>query len=279
MFKASTTTPEKRRRKRSLFIWTKRRKFLLSAFLLSFSTILIQAVELSIRYPLIVALAILAGILTWWSLKQDLKEFNVFYAIILPAYFVSSINLFYILLANNIWIKMVLMIVMLLSIYAIYLSENIFIVATQRNIQLLRAAMALGFVFTLVSLFFALESLFAYRFAPWTNFALVFVVSFPIFWQGVWMSSLETKFSAQTLYYALGMSWLVAQAGFLISMWPLTLNLRVLMLITLAYASLGIVQQEILGRLFPKTLKSYIRVAILMLISVYFSAGWGRVGV
>jgi hypothetical protein len=273
MFKILTTT--RRKKRRSKFYLSKRRKFVLIAFLVAIGTLVIQSVPAANRYMYIGILTGLTAIFSAWSLKDDIRKVGWLMAIILPAFFTASINLFYFLLPTSIYVKMGLVVLFMIGMYAILLTENIFVVASIRTIQLFRAAQALGFVFTLLVAFLVYDTIFSFRLDPWLNAPLVFAVSFPLLLQAVWSCKLEERLSVEVIEYTSALSWLLAILAFFISFWPVTITFASLFLVSIMYVVLGIVQQNIIGRLFRKTVFEYMRVGIVVMIIVFFAAKWG----
>jgi uncharacterized protein DUF5656 len=266
----------KRLNKIALFKLSKRRKFVLISLLLSLGIIVVQAIASDlVRYFVIGMLAISTALLTMWSLSRDLTKIGWLMAPILPTYFITSINLFYFILPENLLVKIGLIALFTIGMYSLLLTENIFVVASLRTIQLLRAAQASGFVFSLFISFLLLDTIFSFRFYPWTNAILVFVALLPIVLQAIWTSKLDETLEKPVLHFSLLLSWVLAQAAFLISIWPVSIVIASLFLVTILYVGLGIIQQALLGRLFKQTVKEYAQVGIVVLLIVLFAASWG----
>ncbi|PIW08570.1 hypothetical protein COW38_00510, partial [Candidatus Collierbacteria bacterium CG17_big_fil_post_rev_8_21_14_2_50_45_7] len=121
---------------------TKRRKFLLVAILLSFGLLIVQKLPIESRYSAIGFYALSAYLLTAWSLLKDLRGVNWIVNLILPTMYPISVALFYFLLPQAMVTRTIVVILFLISMYALLLTSNIFAVATTRTIQLLRAARA-----------------------------------------------------------------------------------------------------------------------------------------
>jgi len=266
----------KRAKSSWLFRLSKRRKFVLISLILSFGIMLVQAVtDDLIRFIIIGVLAVLSVLLTMWSLREDLHKIAWLMAPILPTYFITSINLFYFLLPENIFVKIGLIILFAIGMYSLLLTENIFVVGALRSIQLLRAAQASGFVFTLFIAFLLFDTVFSFRLDPWINALLVFPISFPLILQGIWSATLDEKLEKPILWYSLILAWILTQGAFFISFWPVTIVIASLFLVTILHVSLGIIQQALLDRLFPQTVREYLQIGILVMIIVFFVAKWG----
>jgi hypothetical protein len=271
MFRASTTM----RRRFKGFTFSKRKKFVFISLLLSGGLLGAQSLHDLNHYILIGILSLLTTVLTAWSLKEDARKAARFMILILPTLFTASVNLFYFLLPERIFIRLVLFVLFAVGMYALLLTENIFSVAALRTIQLLRAAQALGFVFSLVIAFLLFDSIFSFRLSPWFNALLVTGASFPIILQGIWSANLKEELTREIVSYALALSWVLGQAAFFISMWPVTIIIASLFLVTALYVGLGITQQAMVGRLFKQTIREYVQVGIIVLIVVFFASRWG----
>ena len=273
MFRRSTITPKKSRR--FSFGLSKRKKFVLIAFTLSIGVLLIQSSPLGYRYYFIGVLTLLTSLFSGLALKDDMKKIGWVMALILPAFFTVSVNLFYFLLPENLIVRLVLVSLFAIGMYALLLTENIFVVASLRTIQLFRAAQALGFVFTLLVAFLMFDSVFSFRLDPWINALLVMVTSFPLLLQAVWSCKLEDYISRDVLQYTLALTFILAQFAFFVSFWPMTIIMASLLLVSMMYVGLGIVQQAMIGRLFKKTIYEYLRVGFVVLVIVLISTQWG----
>ncbi len=259
----------------TVFDFSKRKKFVLISALLSVGLLAVQAVNDDYRYYAIAALSLLTAGLTAWSLKEDLHKISWVMALILPTLFTASTNLFYFLLPEKLLVRIVLLTLFGIGMYALLLTENIFTVAAIRTIQLLRAAQALGFVFSLLIAFLLFDTIFSFRLEPWLNALLIFTASVPIILQGVWSSNLEETLTKEIVSYTLVLSWVLGQSAFLISMWPVTIIIASLFLVTILYVGLGIMQQALVGRLFRQTVREYLQVGVVVFLIVLFAARWG----
>jgi len=159
--------------------------------------------------------------------------------------------------------------------YAILLIENIFSVAAERTIQLLRAAQAVGFLMTLITAFLFFETIFSFKWSAIINAFFVFLISFMLILPSLWSVALNEKIEKKTVQYSLVISWAISQLALFISFWPLTIVVVSLFLATACYVFLGIVQNHLAGRLFENTLGEYLRVGIIVLIITFFLASWG----
>jgi len=254
---------------------SKRRKFILSSFLLTAGLSLIQFGGISSRYAAIGFLSLLTIPLTLWSLKEALKGPVWLLSWILPLFFTAGVGLFYFLLPGSLLTAIPVLIIYFLGIYALLLSENIFAVAAIRTIQLFRSASAAAFLLTLFTVFLLYDTVFSFRLAFYSNALLVFLISFFLFLNGIWSVNLEDKINGQILLYSLVLSLGMGEIALILSFWPTAITLGSLFLTSLVYVSLGTVQAKLSERLFRKTVKEYLTVGLVVLIILLAYTSWG----
>lgn len=259
----------------SIRFLTKRRKFILIAFLLSLGLLGTQFISLEWRYQTVGFLGVLAFFLSAWGLRDDLKGIEWLTLLTLPTFYSVSVSLFYFLLPGHLLTRVLILVLFGIGIYALLLTENIFSVAAIRTIQLLRAAQAVGFLLTLLTAFFLIDTIFSFRLAAGWNALLVFFASFPLLLQGIWSAVLEERLSSQTLCYSLSLALCLTELAFFISFWPATIVVVSLFLVTALYIGLGLVQHHFSGRLFKDTILEFVRIGIIVLIIVFLITKWG----
>lgn len=195
--------------------------------------------------------------------------------VLLPILFTGGVALFYFLLPSNILSQLPVIILYAVGIYALLLTENIFSVAAIRTIQLLRAAHAVGFLLTLATSFFLFDTIFSFRFYYWFNAIAVFLVSVPIYLQGLWSINLEEKLTKEVILYSVFLSLINLELAFIISFYPVTIAMASLLLTTAIYVNLGLVQAKLQDRLFKKTIYEYLVVAVTVIFVLIWTAKWG----
>lgn len=253
----------------------KRQKFIISAALLSASLLAIQLTNTPWRYQAIFVLTILTYLLSAWSLREGVSGIEWLTVLILPTLFTAGVGLFYFLLPSGWLARLPVAALYGLGLYALLLTENIFSVAAIRNIQLLRAAHAVGFLLTLLTAFFLYDTILSFRLPFWLNFVFVFLVSLPLFIQGLWSVNLEEKISGQIWFYSLALALIVAEGALALSFWPVTVSAGSLALITIMYVVLGLTQHYLSQRLFKRTINEYLTVGIVVLLVIILTTHWG----
>lgn len=253
---------------------TKRRRIILEALVLTPGLLLTQLVDPYYRYFAIFALGLVTYFFSAFCLREDLKKIGWLMALPLPALYAIAVSLFYFLLPELFITRLVILILFGFGMYAVLLIENIFSIASERTIQLLHAAQAVGFLMTLIIAFLFYDTIFSFRLPALVNSVLVFIISLILILQSLWTVVLTETVEKRLIFYSLGISWLVAQLAFVISFWPLAIVAVSLFLVSTCYVLLGIVQNYLTGRLFKNTLMEYLRVGVIVLIIIYFLAQW-----
>ena len=254
----------------------KRQKFVISSLLLSlglFSTQLVT-IEFPYRYLAIAALFVVSYFISSWALFDDLKGIEWLVIAPFPGLYAVSVALFYFLLPEAVLSRVAIMFLFGLGMYAIYLTSNIYSVAAIRTIQLLRAAMAVGFLMALVTSLFFYNTIFSFKFPFFVNALLVFLVSFPIVLNGLWVVNLETTLSKRVLMYSLLLSFVLSEMAVTISFWPVSVWIASLFLVTGMYVFLGLMQHHLQGRLFRSTLREYSGVGLFVLAVMVALTKW-----
>lgn len=254
---------------------TKRRKLVLESIILTCGFFITQFIDVSLRYWFIFGLGILTYFLTAIFLKSDLKKIG--WLVVLPpvCLYVIFFSLFNFLLPQNIFLKLVIIILFWIGVYAVLLTQNIYSIASNfKTIQLIRAAQAVGFFITLVTAFLAYNTIFSFKSYSWINSLLVLVVSFPLIFSSLWSILLEEVLSGRLISYSFILSMLMAQVAAFITFWPLSITTISLFLVSFLYVILGIVQSYFSGKLFKNTLREFLQVGIAIFIITYFLSQW-----
>ncbi len=258
-----------------MFYLTKRRKFILSSLFLTAGLSYIQFGQPGNRYLAIAILSFLTIPLVLWSLSEALKGAIWLMSWILPLLFTVGVGLFYFLLPSSLLTAIPVIVLYFFGLYAFFLSENIFSVASIRTIQLFRSASAVSFLLTLFVSFLLYDTVFSFRLPFYSNAALVFGISVFLFIHGVWSVELEEKVSLRVIYYSFFFSLGMAEIAFILSFWPVSIALASLFLTALVYVLLGLVQASLSGRLFKRTVKEYLLVGIAVFFVLLLYTSWG----
>lgn len=260
--------------KPGVFTLTKRKKFILSASVLTVGLLATQWVPLDYRYVAIFGLFLLSYLISAWALFDDLKGIEWITILTLPAFFTAGVALFNYLLPEAFIAKLIVLVLNGVGLYAIFLTMNIFSVAAIRTIQLVRAAHAVGFLMSVLTLILLYNSIYSLHAAFYTNFVLVLFVSVPMMLQGLWSVHFERHLTKQLVLMSLGVGVLLALTGVMLSFLPVTIWIASLFLGTMVYVSLGLLQHGLSERLFSRTVYEYVGVGIFVLVATLLVTPW-----
>lgn len=258
-----------------MFRLTKRRKFVLSSLFLTGGLLSIQFGKPADRYLAIGILSLLNIPFYLWSLKEGLKGWLWLTVWILPFFFTLGIGLFYFLLPANLITAVPIIVLYLIGIYALFLCENIFTVASIRTIQLYRSASAVAYLITLFTCFLLYETIFSFKLPFYMNFFLTLAVSFFLFFHSVWSVDLKESVGVEVFRYAAVLALILGEMALGLSFWPSSIALTSLFLTSAVYSLLGLTQAEWVERLFKSTIKEYLVVEFLVLLILFFYTHWG----
>lgn len=254
---------------------SKRRKFIITSLALSLGFLIINFLDNTYRFWFIGALTILTILLFVWSLIEGLSFDATLLTLILPGLFTLGVGLFWFLLPSTIFARIPIVALYGAGIYALCSTANIYTVSAVRAIALARAAKGVGFVLTLVTAFLIFDAIMSLRAPIWLNVPLVAISSFPVFLQGLWVSSLEKKLERTILVDAALFSLGMGEISFLLYFWPVTVVVGSIFLTIGMYMLLGLGQAKAEGRLFKATVREYLTIGIVVFIAMLFAPRWG----
>lgn len=254
---------------------TKRQKIVLMSIFLTVVLITTQTVGESLRYQTIAFLTISTILLSVFALWGELSGAKYFLLLLLPAYFVAGASLFYFLLPVRWLTRLPFAFLFGISVYLLMLTSNIYNVAAIRTIALLRAAHAVGLLFSLVATFFLTNVLFSFHLPFYLNVIGIMLITGPLYLVGVWASELEDFVSQRAFWYAAVFTVVTAEIALVLSFWPIVPINGALAISTVMYALLGLSQLYLEDKLKSRVLLEHVGVAILVFVIITISTRWG----
>jgi len=246
---------------------SKRRKLVMVTVILTLAMLVIQSLPIETRIFAVACLGVVAWGLAGWALRRDLRGVAWISNLLLPSLFAVAVAAFYYWLPQQAGVRYAVLAVFAVSMYALLLTVNIFAVATNRTIQLLRAARTVGFLLSIVSGALLYHVLFSLH-LPWWQLVLVSgIVAWPIFLGGVWGYTLNEQFESELKYASIG-AVLTAEMSFVLSFWSIEPVMASVMLAMVMYVLLGLFQHEVDRRLFGKTVQEFVGFAIIVYLVV-----------
>ena len=257
------------------FELTKRHKFILMSFFLTVLLVTTQTVPESLRYQVMVALTIATIFLSIFSLWGELSGIKYFLLLLMPVYFVAGASLFYFLLPVRWLTRLPFAFLFGISVYLLMLTSNIYNVAAIRTIALLRAARAVGLLFSLISTFFLTNVLYSLHLPFYLIVLGIIVIVGPIYLVAVWSYALEEFITKRVFAYAAVFTIVTAQVAFVLSFWPLVPTSGALAICTIMYALLGLGQLHLEDKLKQRVLWEHVVVAAFVFLIIVISTRWG----
>ena len=256
------------------FVLNKRQKIVISSVLLTIGLLSTQLVDFNLRFRFLGGLAVMAYVLSFWSLWQGLNFTKAIVLMILPTFFTVAIASFYFLLPVRWLTRLPVAVVFGLTFYLLLLAQNVFNVASLRTIPLYRAASTASFLFTLLSAFFIYHVVFAFNLLFIWNGLLVALISFPLIFQVLWSIKMEDKIGADILIQSFILSLILGEFALSFSFWPSPIPIWALSLSSAMYVLLGLTTQILRGRINRRAVWEYAGIGAVVLVVSFFATSW-----
>jgi len=256
------------------FPLTKRQVFVVVTGVLTVGLVLTQLVDPDARYPMVIILFIIAYLLSAFSLRDDLKGIEWFTLLILPSSYTAAVALFYFLLPVRWLTRIPVATAYAIGMYAILLTENIYNVAVEHSIALLRAAHTIGFLITLVTYYFLVQTVVSMRFVLPLYAVCIALMSMVLITQILWAIELTSQISHRVKVFSLVLTTVLVEFAWVMYFWPVPLQFKSLFLTTIFYSIVGMTQQYMVDRLYKKTVIEFGSVSVVVFILMIFTTNW-----
>lgn len=253
---------------------TKRQQFVIVTLMLTAGLVVTQLVPGELRYPLVITFSIATYILSAFGLREDLRGIEWLTLLILPTLFTAATLLFYFLLPVRWLTRFPVAVLYAVGMYALLLTENIYNVAAERSIALLRAARSVGFLLTLVTYFLLVSTILSFRFAVGLTSIAVALVTFLLTVQALWAIELESRVSRRVWHVSVSIALVLGEFAWIFGFWPVRQALIVLFLTTALYCTVGMAQAYIEDKLYKKTVIEFGSVAAIVFVIVLVATRW-----
>lgn len=253
---------------------SRRQQFVIVTVLLTGFLLLTQIVSLEFRYPLVILLSIVAYGLSAFALREDLKGIEWVTLLILPTLFTTAVSMFYFLLPVRWLTRLPVAVLYGVGMYALLLTENIFNVAADRTIALLRAAHSVGFLLTLLTYFLLTQTVLAFRFSPPVNAIVIGCISFALVLSSLWSMELTAEVSRRVRYISIATSLFLINLVWVFSFLPTRATLQALFFTTSFYSSVGMGQQYLVEKLYKKNVIEFFAVAAIVFVITIIATSW-----
>lgn len=213
--------------------------------------------------------------LAFLSLFPEVRSWRFFLICLLPALFSAFFYSFIRFSPLPLFLKAISPLFFGLGVYFLFLVVNIFNISLVRLIPLFRVAWAVGFLFSVLSLFFASAFLFSLHLSFWQNGLLLTFFSLPLVFSSFWLADPKEKIGGRLFLFCLVLSLFLGELALAISFWPSLPVLSALFLAFSFYVFGGIFQLHFAGRLTRQRLTEYLSFAFLALILLFIKSRWG----
>ncbi len=252
----------------------RRQKFVLASLLLSACFIVVQYIPLDWRPLGLLVFALAAYLLAAWSMFDNLDGVEWLTVVPLPALYALSVSAFYFLLPSS-WVARSIIIGLFgLGMYALFLAGNIFTIAKFRTIQLLRAAQAVLFFFSLIAALLIYNTIFSLGLWFPLNGVLTAVATTLLCFSFFWSIQLEKRLSREVWSLTFRTGLIVGFLAAVLSFFPANLWPTSLLLMTAMYTLLGLGQSALEQRLFTNTVREYLAVLLGVIVMFFILLPW-----
>jgi len=253
---------------------TKRQQFVLVTVLLSAGLLFTQLMTGASRYFLVGLLSVAACGLSAVVFRNEIGGLEWLTILSLPTLFTTAVALFYFLLPVRWLTRVPVALLYGIGIYALLLTENIYTVAADRTIALLRAAHSVGFLLTLFTYFLLVQTILAFRFMAPVQMLLIGIVSFFLVLQSVWSMELTEVLSRRVWHISIAIAVFLMQLVWIFSFLPTKTTLLALLFTTAFYSTVGMAQQYLIEKLYKKTVIEFFVVAAIVFIITLIATSW-----
>ncbi len=254
-------------------MFSKRQKFVLAVFILSLG--LFTSEYLFSGYGVAVAgfLAVLTDVFLLGALYEDLQDNFSVQPFILPFLCSLAFGLFYFLTPSRLLSRVLLTSLYAVGLYSVFLSENIFVVASVRTIALLNSARIVTFVITLIAYFFLSNTIFSFRLSFFPTIALFGLFTFLFTLHSIWTYTLEKGIGKDLTWNGI-LTLCITEIAAVLWFWPTPPTVFALFMAAIFYILAGLVHVWLDKRLFRNVVAEYVWVAIVALFILIWFSSW-----
>ena len=252
----------------------KRQRFIIATGTIFVANFLLTLLPFSVAVFFLPILLVVVYAATYFAHLEGIEQIEWFVLFIMPLYFTVSMLLFYYLLPSRLLAKVPYMLVSSVITYAILLSENIFNVGVEKSLPLYRAAFSVANFVSLVVLFLIFTVLFSFRLNFLFNTFFGGLLSWPVFFHGIWSSSPRAVLEERVYKFATILSFLLSFVICILNFVPIKTSIYSLYTVANAYVLLGITQEIIQNTVFKERIREYLAVFGVMSLLVILTAIW-----
>jgi len=254
---------------------SKRQQFILITFILTLILMLTQLISLEyIRYPLVVLLAAITYIGSAFGLREDLKGVEWFTLLIPLTLYSAAVAMFYFLLPARWLTRIPVAFLYAVGLYGYLLTQNIYNVAANRTIALLRAARSVGFLLTILTYYLLVLTILSFRSYPIVNSFWIGCISWLHIFPTLWSVELTEKASGKVVSISIALAVILSELAWAFSMWPMPTTMIALLLSSVLYSTVGMGQEYLGQKLYKKTIIEFVSVCVIVFLAAILTTRW-----
>jgi len=258
-------------------VFSKRQKFIIAVGLLSFGLFLSGNIQTGMyALPIAITLAVFTDLFLFWSVNKDIRESFTGSIFVLPFFYSLSSGLFYFLVPAAIFIRLTAVMLYAFGLYSLFLSQNVFAVASIRTIALLSGARIVSFIITLLSYFFITDITFSLRLPLYIVIPLVTVYTFFLVYQSIRSYTLQKTDYPSVLSWSIGITLCLVESAIMLWFWPSSPTILALFLAGFFYTLTGLSHIWFERRLFKSVLWEYVWVGVVVFLVLLGFTPWGK---
>lgn len=252
----------------------KRIRFVLSSVILTVLLLISTFFSFDQVWIFFPVFVLLSYFFTYFSLLEEIEKVEWITLFIMPVIFTVVCYSFYFLFPVRWLTRVPYLFIYSVSMYAIFLTSNIFNVGVEKSLRLYKAAFSVNYLFQTFLIFLASNIIFSLREYFIVNAIGVGIVSFALAAQLFWTIKLDLVLSTEVRNHALFVGLLMAETALILSFLPLQGSVLSLILASTYYSVGGLTSAHLDSRLFRSTIREY----VIVLIFVWIIAGLTLIG-
>lgn len=251
----------------------KRQRFVFSVGILAICLFFTEYVFGRASIFVSLGLSLLSMALFFWANYRDIRSNFSFYYFILPFFFTLAFGQFLYLAPDRLLTRLIMTFLFALGMYSLFLSVNIFTVASMRTIALLSGARIVSFLITLISYGFLINIIFTLHTHFFITLALVAIVTFFLVMHALWTITLEKGLVPQVKWGSI-LTLALVEIVAILWFWSTDPTIIALYLTGFFYTIVGPVQIWLNKRFFKGVLAGYLWVLGIVLLLLLFFTFW-----
>lgn len=254
---------------------SKRQQFILITLVLTAILMFTQLISIEyVRYPLVVLLATITYIGSAFGLREDLKGVEWFTLLIPLTLYSAAVALFYFLLPARWLTRIPVAFLYAVGLYGYLLTQNIYNVAANRTIALLRAARSVGFLLTILTHYLLVLTILSFRSYPIVNALWIGIISWLHIFPALWSVELTEKASGRVVSISIALAVILSEFAWAFSLWPMPTTMIALLLSSVLYSTVGMGQEYLAQKLYKKTIIEFISVCVIVFMAALLTTRW-----